>query len=266
MNEIVDEMNEEEFRSVITEQMFNKIHQMIEEKTLSLESAIVLTKHIGCCKVMKNIWNLYFDRSSLRGRFEQMIIEEEKKIEEKNKKLFTDLCECFAFLNDWINLKMRCVCVTCLLKVASVKEESEKNQKDVEIALLALCELGFYFIERELYLNEITEIIKHQQKHRNLTKLAYQSAWEFLIKRFIEDRNLEVMIANELHFAREARRELEELMRCIDWKRKGENEAKEVLVIWRWLFVIDNYLTWCALWNEELVGFLGSIVQTCSRK
>ncbi|KAH7828864.1 uncharacterized protein MONOS_13459 [Monocercomonoides exilis] len=266
MNEFMDEMDKCEFRSVITEQMFNKIHQMIEEKTLSLESAIVLTKHIGCCKVMKNIWNLYFDSSSLRGRFEQMIIEEEKKIEEKNKKLFTDLCECSFYLRDDFSFKMISIGVPCILKAALNKDESEEIKKEVEMALLTLSNILFDEVPKELYLNEIKEIIQYHQEHHNLTRLAYQSAWLFLIYRLDNDKSLNEVIVNELHFGRESTKELEVLTRNVDWKRKKEEERrgkemKEVYIIGRWLNEVNDFFDSSKLQNYELIGLLSSIVR-----
>ncbi|KAH7817054.1 uncharacterized protein MONOS_13824 [Monocercomonoides exilis] len=160
---------------------------------------------------------------------------------------------------------MLCVCVPCLLKVASVKEESEETQKEVEMALLTLSRMGYCLIERELYLKKITEIIKHQQKQRNLTKLAYQSAWDFLIYRFWVDNSLEEVIVNELHFSREAARELEELTKCVNWKKKEEEmnkeEAKEEFALVRWLQTSNIYFLSCRLQNEEYVELIGSIVQ-----
>ncbi|KAH7817044.1 uncharacterized protein MONOS_10882 [Monocercomonoides exilis] len=143
---------------------------------------------------------------------------------------------------------MLCVCVPCLLKAASVKDESEEVQTEVEIALMALSDMGFFEIGQELYLKEITEIVKHQQKHRNLTKLAY---------------HLEDTITAELHFGREAARELEELARCIDWKKKEEmnkEETKEEFALMRWLKTCEMYFLSCRLWNEENVELINSIV------
>ncbi|KAH7823425.1 uncharacterized protein MONOS_3662 [Monocercomonoides exilis] len=107
------------------------------------------------------------------------------------------------------------------------------------------------------------DIINYHQKHHNLTQLAYQSAWQFLMSRFFNDDSLEEVIANKLHFAREARREIEELTRCIDWKRKKEGrrrkEAKEVLVVKRWFCVIENDLSPIKLWNKVFIGLFSSI-------
>ncbi|KAH7819009.1 uncharacterized protein MONOS_12071 [Monocercomonoides exilis] len=265
MNEIINEMDEEEFITVFTEELFNKIHQMIKEKTLSWRNAILLLKQAGYRKELKSFFCYSFDDSSLSKRMPGMIIEEERRIEEKNERLLVDLCECYLLLCDkCIPDELLSNIVPCLLKVALNKEENEETQKEVEIALLALSHISkFCEIKQELYLNGITEIIKYHQEHHNLTQLSYQRAWNFLINRFSNDKSLEEVIVNELHFTREARRELEELMRCIDWKRKGERgkEVKEVKIIWRWLDAIYDYFYFCELWNEELVGLISCIVQ-----
>eukprot|EP00770_Monocercomonoides_exilis_P012905 MONOS_12849.1-p1 / transcript=MONOS_12849.1 / gene=MONOS_12849 / organism=Monocercomonoides_exilis_PA203 / gene_product=unspecified product / transcript_product=unspecified product / location=Mono_scaffold00742:15264-17158(+) / protein_length=299 / sequence_SO=supercontig / SO=protein_coding / is_pseudo=false len=125
--------------------------------------------------------------------------------------------------------------MSCLLKLALKKEESEETQKEVEMALLTLSRMGYCFIERELYLKEIEDIMEYQQKHRNLTRLAYWSVWDFLIHRLLADNSLEEVIVNELHFGREAARELEELTRNVNWNRKkgeemNKEEANEVLI------------------------------------
>ncbi|KAH7823027.1 uncharacterized protein MONOS_1361 [Monocercomonoides exilis] len=134
--------------------------------------------------------------------------------------------------------------VPCILKAALNKDESEEIKKEVEMALLSLCNI------------ELSE-------HRNLTRLAYQSAWEFLKNRLLGEKSLEEVIMNELHFAKEAAMELEELTECIDWKRKKEGrrrkEAKEVLVLKRWFYVIENDLSLRKLWNKEFVGLVGSL-------
>eukprot|EP00770_Monocercomonoides_exilis_P004264 MONOS_4245.1-p1 / transcript=MONOS_4245.1 / gene=MONOS_4245 / organism=Monocercomonoides_exilis_PA203 / gene_product=unspecified product / transcript_product=unspecified product / location=Mono_scaffold00110:92679-93516(+) / protein_length=244 / sequence_SO=supercontig / SO=protein_coding / is_pseudo=false len=108
--------------------------------------------------------------------------------------------------------------------------------------------MGYGEMKQELYLKEITEIIKHQQKHRNLTKLAY---------------HLEDTIVNELHFGREAARELEELTRNVNWKKKKEEmskeERKEELSLMRWLQTSNVYFSGCQLQNEEFAEILSSI-------
>ncbi|KAH7822922.1 uncharacterized protein MONOS_8534 [Monocercomonoides exilis] len=118
-------------------------------------------------------------------------------------------------------------------------------------------------IEQKLYLKEIKEIIKYHQEHQNLTRLAYQSAWQFLIKRLYNDKSLEEVIVNDLHFAREAAKELEDLSKCVDLKRKEERakEAKEVIVIWRWMLIIYEFFFSCTLRNEELAKLTASLVR-----
>ncbi|KAH7814917.1 uncharacterized protein MONOS_13344 [Monocercomonoides exilis] len=153
----------------------------------------------------------------------------------------------------------------CLLKVALNKEESDEVQKEVEIALQALrCISRDYSVKKELYLNEIKEIIEYHQEHHNLTRLAYQSAWGFLINRFDKDKSLEEVIINELHFGREATRELEELSRNVNWKKKEEKivgKEKEEILLAGCLNVIHDFFEYCRLWNEEYVGLINSLVQ-----
>eukprot|EP00770_Monocercomonoides_exilis_P012717 MONOS_12660.1-p1 / transcript=MONOS_12660.1 / gene=MONOS_12660 / organism=Monocercomonoides_exilis_PA203 / gene_product=Uncharacterized protein Reut_A2532 / transcript_product=Uncharacterized protein Reut_A2532 / location=Mono_scaffold00716:694-1730(+) / protein_length=329 / sequence_SO=supercontig / SO=protein_coding / is_pseudo=false len=193
-----------------------------------------------------------------------MIFEEEKK-EEKNEKLLVDLCECYLLLGNQFNSELIFICVPCLLKAASKKEESEEAQKEAELALLALNNIAMWkFIEQKLYLKEIKEIIEYHQEHHNLTRLAYQSAWQFLMDRLNTDSSLEGVIVNELHFAREAASELEELMICADWKKKKEmskKEAKEVLIIRRWIQTLSHFFEFFRLWNKEFGGIFGIIVK-----
>eukprot|EP00770_Monocercomonoides_exilis_P009669 MONOS_9621.1-p1 / transcript=MONOS_9621.1 / gene=MONOS_9621 / organism=Monocercomonoides_exilis_PA203 / gene_product=unspecified product / transcript_product=unspecified product / location=Mono_scaffold00403:21445-22596(+) / protein_length=293 / sequence_SO=supercontig / SO=protein_coding / is_pseudo=false len=195
-----------------------------------------------------------------------MIIDEYAEKEEKSEKLLTDLCECYLTLGDDLSSELLSICVPCLLKVALNIEENEKAQKEVEIALLALSNISkFYEIKKELYLNEIREILKYHQEHRNLTQIAYHSAWQFLICRLFYDRSLEDIILNELHLVREATRELEELSKYIDWKReeeegrKEETEAKEMIIVRKWLFAIQDCFSFCKMWNEEFIGLFSCI-------
>ncbi|KAH7828144.1 uncharacterized protein MONOS_5019 [Monocercomonoides exilis] len=266
MKEVINEMDEEEFKSVFTKELLNEMDKMIKERMLLMGNAILLLKRIRYCNVLKNIWIPCFEESSLNKRFKKMIIEEDMKKDGKNEKLLVDLCECYLTLDKCFSYELLLICMLSILKAASDKEETDEVQKEVEMALLELSSLGMWKkIDQELYLNEIKEIIQYHQEHRNLTYLAYQSAWEFLIKRLRLNENLNEVLANELHSGREAARELEELSKCVDWKRKEEKngriEAKEVIIIGRWIDIVDNYLTWSALWNEELAGLISSIVQ-----
>ncbi|KAH7819650.1 uncharacterized protein MONOS_14701 [Monocercomonoides exilis] len=145
-----------------------------------------------------------------------MIAEEDGKKEGKDEKLIADLGECNLYFGCSSSLELNSILVPCLLKVALKKEENEETQKEVEMALLALsCIDTYYNVSRVLYLNEIKEIIEYHQEHHNLTQLAYQSAWAFFIRGFYRDLSLEKIFVEELHFAREARRELEELSNSI---------------------------------------------------
>ncbi|KAH7815092.1 uncharacterized protein MONOS_18347 [Monocercomonoides exilis] len=195
---------------------------------------------------------------------EMMIDENEKK---KDEKFLTDLCECYLFLHyKCVPDELLSICVPCLLKAALKKEECEEAQKEKEIALLALSHIDrYYFFRQELFLNEIKEIIQHHQEHRNLTQLAYQSAWTFLMNRLYYANNLESLIVNELHFGREAARELDELAKSVSRKIKEEDEiekeGKEVFIIREWFCTINYFLSSCKLWNAEFVKLIGSIVR-----
>ncbi|KAH7823013.1 uncharacterized protein MONOS_10959 [Monocercomonoides exilis] len=132
------------------------------------------------------------------------------------------------------------------------------------MALLSLGNIGYCGDKEEMCFKEMTEIIEYHQEHRNLTQLAYQSAWQFLIFRLNSGKNKNEVIVNELRFGEEATRELEELSKYVDWKDKkegkGGKEEKELLVIGRWLYVIFYFFDSCNLWNEELAGLVGSLV------
>ncbi|KAH7822264.1 uncharacterized protein MONOS_18635 [Monocercomonoides exilis] len=267
MNEIVDRMNNNELESIFNEETFNKTEKMIEKKKISLENMCLLLKYIG---IYKETNRTYFQRCreySLGKRIQKMIIEENKrKSEEKKEKLLTDLCEFYISLSCSFSPKLLSICVSTLLKVALNKEENEKARKEVEIALLALSNIKpIDKVPKELYLNEIKEIIQYQQEHQDLTRLANQCAWQFLMNRFYWDKSMEEVIVNEQHFAREAATELEELARSVDWKKKEEEmskeEAREMLVISRWIQALSFFFENCLVWNEEYVELFSSIVQ-----
>eukprot|EP00770_Monocercomonoides_exilis_P005075 MONOS_5049.1-p1 / transcript=MONOS_5049.1 / gene=MONOS_5049 / organism=Monocercomonoides_exilis_PA203 / gene_product=unspecified product / transcript_product=unspecified product / location=Mono_scaffold00143:4817-6202(-) / protein_length=377 / sequence_SO=supercontig / SO=protein_coding / is_pseudo=false len=223
LNKLMDEMNKEELDSILTAELFDRVDKMIGEKKISLDNVIWLLKHIGYCAAMENVWNESLCTYSLFKRFENMIFDEEMKKEGKNEKLIIDLCECYISLSGYISFDSLSICVPHLLKAASIKEINETKQKEVEMTLITLRRLRNCYIERKLYLDEIAEIIKYCQEHHNLTRLAYQSAWQFLILRFWSDGSLKDIIVNELHFVREAIRELEELS-------KSRNEEYALLI------------------------------------
>ncbi|KAH7822913.1 uncharacterized protein MONOS_8525 [Monocercomonoides exilis] len=138
MNGLIDEMNKEELKSIFTIELFNTIYRMIKERRISMENVLVLLKHVEYYKAMKKIYFYSFDESLLGKRMREMIIDENKK--KKDENLLTDLCECFAWLNDDddISDELRSIIVPCLLKAASKKDENEETQKEEEVALQAL--------------------------------------------------------------------------------------------------------------------------------
>eukprot|EP00770_Monocercomonoides_exilis_P015864 MONOS_15815.1-p1 / transcript=MONOS_15815.1 / gene=MONOS_15815 / organism=Monocercomonoides_exilis_PA203 / gene_product=unspecified product / transcript_product=unspecified product / location=Mono_scaffold01363:1575-2246(-) / protein_length=224 / sequence_SO=supercontig / SO=protein_coding / is_pseudo=false len=90
---------------------------------------------------------------------------------------------------------------------------------------------------------------------------------QFLMFRIFYERSLEEVFMNELHFVREARRELEELTRCVDWKRKeGENEirgkdTKEVMELRKCIETVGVFLYEYRLRTEEYAVLIGCIIQ-----
>ncbi|KAH7819226.1 uncharacterized protein MONOS_18664 [Monocercomonoides exilis] len=271
MNEIMEEMRREDIESVFTKELFDKIDEMIEEEKLSMGNSLLLLKHVGYSKVLKNICDRCFEHSTLSKRLEKIIKDENEKKDEKNERLLTDLCECYLLLHNEFEFPPKTTtkfCVPYLLKVASNKDESEKKQKEVEMSLFALsCIEGYCEVPKELYQNVISEIFQYHQEHHNLTRVAYQSAWEFLVCRLLNGELIKGVIVNELHFGREATRELEELSKFVDWKMKEEEnekrrkKTKEELDLMRWLEALKQYLFKCKLWNEEFIGLLSNIVQ-----
>eukprot|EP00770_Monocercomonoides_exilis_P012350 MONOS_12294.1-p1 / transcript=MONOS_12294.1 / gene=MONOS_12294 / organism=Monocercomonoides_exilis_PA203 / gene_product=unspecified product / transcript_product=unspecified product / location=Mono_scaffold00671:29332-30863(-) / protein_length=423 / sequence_SO=supercontig / SO=protein_coding / is_pseudo=false len=244
MNEIIDEMEEEEFESVFTKEMFDEMDVIIKVEKLSMRNVIFLLKQIGHCYELKNVWNRCFEKSLLCKRFEKMIINEKEKTEDKDERLLYLLLKGIDF-----NL--------CTVPSESCIEQEEKqgNSKGNRNGVI---------LDYELYRYKIKEIILYHQKHNNLTRLACQSSWQFLVNGLPYYDCFEGVIVNELHFAREAARELEELMKSVDWKRKEEErgrETKEELVLLRWLKTLERYFLYCTMWNEEFVGLLNCIVR-----
>ncbi|KAH7815775.1 uncharacterized protein MONOS_18694 [Monocercomonoides exilis] len=264
LNLLIEGMNKEEFNFVCTEKLFIKISKMIVEKKIQVEKAILVLKHMGYLKMLKSISGLRNGACILCARFEIMIEKEEKKKKEKDEKLLLDLYECCLLLEDGIVSKLLQVCVPCLRKAASNREENEEVQKEVEMALLALSNIKYDEVRNDLYLNEIKEIIVYHQELWNLIQLAYQSAWGFLTNGLLHNANLEEVIVNNLHFVREVGGELEELTKCVDWKREKEErgkEGKEEILILKWLQTLGKFLFYCRLRNEEYSVLVESIVQ-----
>eukprot|EP00770_Monocercomonoides_exilis_P009008 MONOS_8962.1-p1 / transcript=MONOS_8962.1 / gene=MONOS_8962 / organism=Monocercomonoides_exilis_PA203 / gene_product=unspecified product / transcript_product=unspecified product / location=Mono_scaffold00353:47482-48467(+) / protein_length=297 / sequence_SO=supercontig / SO=protein_coding / is_pseudo=false len=159
--------------------------------------------------------------------------------------------------------KLLSICVPLFLKVALNKEENEETQNEIETALLALSCIPFMkTVPKKLYLKETKDVIKHHQDHHNLSRLAYQSVWLFLMNRLQSDKSLGTADLDDLHFVREAAGELEELTKCVDWKRekrgKGEKERGEEIPLMRWLSATYNYLSFFEL-SEEHDRLIGSI-------
>ncbi|KAH7828551.1 uncharacterized protein MONOS_4965 [Monocercomonoides exilis] len=261
---IIDGMDRSEFLSILTEELFDKIHNMTDDKKLNFGNAIVLLKHIGYCNTLKRIFIQSFEKSSLNRRIEEIIINENKKKGGKDEKLLVDLCEGYLMLLiDDFPEELLSIGVPCLLKVALSKEESEETQKEVEKALLTLNSIRCD-VKKELYLDAFKEIIQYHQKCGNLTHLAYQSAWQLLIERFYKEKSLGA-VANELHFVREAIKELEWLIKNIDWKRKeerrGENEGKEEYILIEGLQCLEHFFLFCQPRTDESVEHVSSVTQ-----
>eukprot|EP00770_Monocercomonoides_exilis_P004676 MONOS_4654.1-p1 / transcript=MONOS_4654.1 / gene=MONOS_4654 / organism=Monocercomonoides_exilis_PA203 / gene_product=unspecified product / transcript_product=unspecified product / location=Mono_scaffold00126:38810-40123(+) / protein_length=375 / sequence_SO=supercontig / SO=protein_coding / is_pseudo=false len=239
--------------------------EMIEDKILSWENAILILKNAGFWKIMKDASGSCFYHTKLNRRFEKMIIDEYKK-KEKDEALLADLCECYLTLESRISYDLKSICVPCLVKAGLKKGEDENTQKEVEMAFLALSNFSDeYIVREEIYINKIKMIIKFHQKQHILTRLAYQSVWMFLIFRIGSNTILEKEIANGLHFIREAAKELEELTNCVNWKREKEavedgKETKEELIILRWLETLNFCYFACELWSKDYSRLIFSLV------
>ncbi|KAH7819212.1 uncharacterized protein MONOS_18663 [Monocercomonoides exilis] len=278
MIEVITKMDRKELNFIFEKGLYNNIYMMTEEKKISIENAIYLLKQIGYNKTLKNSSDDSFRKCSLKKRLGKMIIEEEMKIEEKNENLLIDLCDCYLMnypiiCYGKIPKKMLSILVCYLVKSASKKEDKEEAQEEVELALLTLSNIWKYVKERkDQHLNEIKEVIKFHQVHRNLTRLAYQSAWKLLINRLNEDKSLEDMIVNELHFAREAKGELIELEMTMNLiKQNGDDEkGKEgkrdiCNLISEWLDSIYWYFYSAKIKTEENVKLLDCIISLCKK-
>ncbi|KAH7823333.1 uncharacterized protein MONOS_17597 [Monocercomonoides exilis] len=268
MNGLMEKMDKEEFKSVFTEELFNIINKMIEEEKLSMENACLLLKCIGYWNTLKGEWIYDFKHSLLCSRFMKMIIDENEKTEGKDEKLLVDLCEIYVSLSYYFQYELLSICVPCLLKVAFEREKCKETQKEVEMALLALS--GIYKLNEfgeGLYFNEVKEIIKFHQEFHNLTHLAYYSAWKFLIYRFHRQEDLYDTVVYELHFVREAGRELEELVKCVDWKKKEEEkrekEMKYITTIYRWLSTIRRFFSDYVLKEENCFALIACLTRLC---
>ncbi|KAH7818731.1 uncharacterized protein MONOS_13187 [Monocercomonoides exilis] len=201
--------------------------------------------------------------SSLRKRYEK------KNEFEKDERILGDVCTSSVILNAGLSVELLLVCVPCLLKAAFNKEENKETKKEVEMALLSLSTIGWEKrIAKELYLDRIKEIIRNYQEHHNLTQLAYQSAWYFLIKRFHNDGSLEDVIVDELHLMKETTRELEELAKHVNLEEEKRKLGKmmEVHVLKRWFNILNSYFD-CVEWKRgDCSDFVQFIVELCRVK
>ncbi|KAH7820454.1 uncharacterized protein MONOS_18647 [Monocercomonoides exilis] len=272
MNGLMSEMAYSDVYSIFTKELFDRMDKMVERKRLSIENACLLVQRVGYWKMLKNPLFNEFKNSFLNRRFEKMIVKEEKKRKRRNENLLVGLCECYLSLNSRFSSELLSICVPCLLKVALNKEECKEAQKEVEMALLSLSKIvGRERVLEKLYLNEIKEIIKYHQDHQNLTRLAYHSAWEFLIARLGSNRSLADVITNELHFVAEATRELEELSSCADLKTKEvakrKKEVKEI--VGKWIKTAEELFLCITSWKEEyaeLISFVAKLYRASREK
>ncbi|KAH7832662.1 uncharacterized protein MONOS_3985 [Monocercomonoides exilis] len=163
-------------------------------------------------------------------------------------------------------------CVVTAEVFNGIFEMIEEKKLTLENAFLLLKHIGssnalksMNKIPEELYLSEMKEIIQHHQDHHNLTPLAYQSAWQFLMNRLFLNGVLEKVMTDELHFVKEAKREMEELAKCVDWKRKEEKRGgkgvKEGIVLRRWLFTLFDFFFSCHLWDDEYSELVCCVVR-----
>ncbi|KAH7825171.1 uncharacterized protein MONOS_17476 [Monocercomonoides exilis] len=269
INESLAKMNEEVLLEIDGKFIYDKIDKMIEDEKISIENALLLLKCIGYWELMKMCKCPFFENYSLNIRLERLITEEYLKKEDKNEKLLIDLCECYLLnRRDHASMKLLRVFLPCLLNAALNKDVSDENRNEAELALLALNNIGEgKELGKEWFLDEITEIIQYHQEHHNLTCLAYLSAWQFLMVRSYKCIDIRKGIVNNLHFVREAKREIDGLVRCINWKN-DENELKnltETLMLKKWCFVIDYYLRFCDFQCEEISLIITSLVSLCRR-
>eukprot|EP00770_Monocercomonoides_exilis_P012718 MONOS_12662.1-p1 / transcript=MONOS_12662.1 / gene=MONOS_12662 / organism=Monocercomonoides_exilis_PA203 / gene_product=unspecified product / transcript_product=unspecified product / location=Mono_scaffold00716:4992-6454(+) / protein_length=395 / sequence_SO=supercontig / SO=protein_coding / is_pseudo=false len=226
MNSLMDQMGEDEMDNHASK-VFEEFCRMIEEKKVSLENTISLMKRVGYANIMKSIYAIYLN----------------------------------------ISPEIIPVYVPCMLNAALKKEESEETRKEVEDALLALNYIEeAHFVRIELFQSKIKEIIMYHQEHRNLSHMGYRSAWHFYLNRLLDYSFLGDAIVNELHFVREAARELEELSRSVRMKQKeGKVISPEFkYTVNGWLETVLYYRQSGPRAKEDYVPLVQSMV--CLRK
>ncbi|KAH7820053.1 uncharacterized protein MONOS_7572 [Monocercomonoides exilis] len=270
MIEILNEMNGLELIYFLTEKEFNEISKMIGKNKLTLTNAFTLLSHIGHCRIEFSVSFSRFCDSLLAKRFENMIETEAMK-RERDENLLIDLCKCYILLRrekDSVSIELRLIIIPFLMNVVLRKIKSKEAQREIEIILTALSTME----EKQnaitdLCVNEMVEVIKYHQQHRNLTRLAHQSAWIYLVNHFEPGGILERTCMNELHIAREVAMELEELTKCVDWKKKKAKwEAqKEAWMIKRWINTVKDKFGFLdfELRNVERIELYRWISRTC---
>ncbi|KAH7817519.1 uncharacterized protein MONOS_4789 [Monocercomonoides exilis] len=118
MNEVTEDMNEKEFLSVFTKELFDKINKMIEEKKISFQNALFLLKHTGRCNALKCMQISSFEDCSLRYLFEDMIAHENfsknsdvgDRKDSLSEKDLADLCKSYIMLGSSVDGYFLCVC------------------------------------------------------------------------------------------------------------------------------------------------------------
>ncbi|KAH7832412.1 uncharacterized protein MONOS_9324 [Monocercomonoides exilis] len=265
MNEQVEKMNYRELESILIDKVYFEVDKNIEEKRLSVENALLLLKQLGFNKKLKWNENMNYDYSVLRVRFESMIDKEDQKKEEKNERLLLDLCESHILLSErYISRESLKACLHCIMNVVLKKEENEEMKKDVEIALLGLSNSHILTeAENELDLYKITEIIKIHQHHRNLSLASFLSAFKIFVEMAPTKKELIEIYLSELHFVREAAKELEELVKRTNERKEGEkfDEMIEMIIIKKWCNMLQMYFAYCDYSEAECVGLIAALVQ-----
>ncbi|KAH7832722.1 uncharacterized protein MONOS_15261 [Monocercomonoides exilis] len=201
-------MGVKELGCVFAGKVFEKIFEMVKGEKLVLEDGIMLLKHVGYYKALSDIHTDNDGESSFRKRFERRVMNEEWKQGQKKEKMLNDVCECYALSYEQF--------------------------------------VTFNFsshVEEDVFMNSIVSVIVHHQQNRNLTQLAYQSAWQFFMKRMHTNAQMESAMSMHFGFVEEARRELEELEKRADWQRKERRvkELKDIHTILRWLKTLNKH-------------------------
>eukprot|EP00770_Monocercomonoides_exilis_P013179 MONOS_13124.1-p1 / transcript=MONOS_13124.1 / gene=MONOS_13124 / organism=Monocercomonoides_exilis_PA203 / gene_product=unspecified product / transcript_product=unspecified product / location=Mono_scaffold00781:648-1724(-) / protein_length=320 / sequence_SO=supercontig / SO=protein_coding / is_pseudo=false len=262
--DLLKEMDGGELRIIFSKGFIDELNKIINEKLIQFDLFVPILKLIGFYDETRSVGSGLHYTVLLESEITNRLSKEFSNKERTNEKQLIDLCECYILLSKFFSAELRSKCVSYLLKAALNKEDTEKDQKEVEIALVAVNSIySFQEIKKDIYLNEITEIIKHHQENHNLTKLAYQSAWQFLVNRLRNEEGLKEIIVYELHFAREAAKELEDASSHVDWKKKKAKgiEKLKILIISRWVDAITTYFSLKKSIEDEDVSLIVCLVR-----